>query len=245
MIHAFVRTKLSLASSCAVCVLALAAVSVPSTAGAQASSANAKSADTGYLLGPANSVTKSGYGLCWQAGATAPASTAECDPNFVPPAAKVEPAPPRPVAPAPPPVEVAKVESAPPQPVIEKVTLDADALFDFNKAELRPEGRATIDKFVLQLQGVDTKEITAIGHTDRIGSPGYNQRLSEKRAEAVRTYLISKGIEPNRVHAEGKGESQPITKTGECDRVKTKLIACLQPDRRVVVEVVGTRTITK
>jgi OOP family OmpA-OmpF porin len=84
--------------------------------------------------------------------------------------------------------------------------------------------------------------ILAIGHTDRIGSVKYNQKLSVKRAEAVKQYLVDKGIAANRIYAEGKGKSQPVTKAGDCKgKVTSALIACLQPDRRVDVEVTGTK----
>ena len=123
------------------------------------------------------------------------------------------------------------------------MTLDADALFDFDKTVLRPAGRAALDDFVGEIKGIDPEMIMAVGHTDRFGSEAYNQRLSEQRVEAVKTYLVSKDIEPNRIRAEGKGETQPVTKAGECDGSQSaKVIACLQPDRRVEVEVVGTRT---
>ena len=122
------------------------------------------------------------------------------------------------------------------------MTLDADALFDFDKAVLRPAGRAALDDFAGKIKGIDPETIMAVGHTDRFGSEAYNQRLSDQRVEAVKTYLVSKGIEPNRIRTEGKGETQPVTKTGECDgNQSAKVIACLQPDRRVEVEVMGTR----
>jgi len=87
--------------------------------------------------------------------------------------------------------------------------------------------------------------ITAVGHADRFGSEAYNQRLSEQRVAAVKTYLVGKGIDPNRIRTEGKGETQPVTKTAECAGASgAKLIACLQPDRRVEVEVVGSRIVS-
>ena len=124
----------------------------------------------------------------------------------------------------------------------DKVTLDADALFDFDKSVLRPAGRDTLDKFVKGIQGINPPTITAVGHTDRIGSMSYNQNLSEERAAAVKAYLVSLGIETKNIQTEGKGETHPITKAGECVGGKSaKLIACLQPDRRVEVEVSGSR----
>jgi OOP family OmpA-OmpF porin len=129
-------------------------------------------------------------------------------------------------------------------PAIEKVVLDADALFDFDKAELSPAGRAALDDFVVKLGTITPGMIRLVGHADRQGSNAYNQILSEDRAEEVKDYLVGKGIDPNRVRAEGKGASQPVTKAGACDGgTSAKVIACRQPDRRVVIEVAGTRAI--
>ena len=114
------------------------------------------------------------------------------------------------------------------------MTFAADAFFDFDKSVLKPEGRAKLTDLVEKIRGVNLEVIIAVGHTDSIGSDAYNQRLSVRRAEAVKAYLVSKGIEKNRVYTEGKGEKQPVAdnKTSE-GRAK---------NRRVEVEVVGTRT---
>jgi OOP family OmpA-OmpF porin len=204
--------------------------------------------DSAYATDSRGNVPMSAYGLCWHSGfGPAPISTAECDPNFRPavqPVAQlVEPAP------APIPVTVAAVPVAPtaappaPMPVAQKVTIEADTLFDFDKAVLRPAGRAALDAFVAKMKGIDPEVIMALGHADRLGSDKYNQRLSEERVGAVKDYLISLGIAPNRMHTEGKGEAQPVTRADECVGGKSaKLIACLQPDRRVEIEVIGTRT---
>jgi OmpA-OmpF porin, OOP family len=227
MTQTLAKKQRSLAVACAV---ALGVIS--GAAGAQT-----KPADTGYLTDERQAVTTSGSGLCWHTGTgPAPASTLQCDPNYVPAsAAKVAPLEP---------VAVAAVTPEPAQrPVTERVTLDADTLFDFDKAVLRSTGRAALDDFAGKIKGIDPEMIVAVGHADRIGSNVYNQRLSEQRAEAVKSYLVSKGIEPNRMHTEGKGMTQPVTRAGECDgAASAKVIACLQPDRRVEVEVVGTRT---
>jgi len=128
---------------------------------------------------------------------------------------------------------------------LEKVVFDAGALFDFDAYQLRPEGRASLDDFVSRLKGTTLGMIRAVGHADRLGSEGHNQILSEDRAEAVKAYLVSKGIEPDRVRAEGRGARQPVTKAGECAGGKNaKVIACLQADRRVGIEVAGTRALT-
>ena len=89
---------------------------------------------------------------------------------------------------------------------------------------------------------IDIETIIDIGHTDRIGSATYNQKLSLRRADSVKAYLVSKGVPANRIFTDGKGKTQPVTKPGECRGPKTrKVIACLQPDRRVEIEVIGTR----
>jgi OOP family OmpA-OmpF porin len=140
--------------------------------------------------------------------------------------------------------QAAPVAAPPPaaQIVRERVALDADALFDFDKAILRPKGRDSLDAFIGKFQGADLQTISVVGHTDRLGSNEYNQRLSEQRAAAVKDYLVAKGVDSSNVRAEGMGESQPVTQPDECVGGKSrKLIACLQPDRRVEVEVIGTR----
>jgi OOP family OmpA-OmpF porin len=159
---------------------------------------------------------------------------AECDPDLVKKDAPA--AAPKAAAPA------AEAPAAAPKPAAQKVTLAADALFDFNKATLRAEGTEKLTKLVNDLQGMKLEVIIAVGHADRLGSDAYNQKLSEKRAAAVKTFLVGKGIEPNRVYTEGKGEKQPVTKADQCKGGKSaKVIACLQPDRRVDIEVIGTK----
>ena len=131
---------------------------------------------------------------------------------------------------------------APPVPV--KVTLAADSLFDFDNASVKPAGRLELDKLAADLRGVDFDVINVTGHTDRIGSHAYNQKLSTRRAEAVGIYLVeSGGIPAQKISAKGVNGSDPVTKPGDCVGTKaTKaLITCLQPDRRVDVEVAGKR----
>jgi OOP family OmpA-OmpF porin len=118
---------------------------------------------------------------------------------------------------------------------------------DFDKAVLKPEGQAKLDDLVAKLKGVALEVIIAIGQTDRIGGDAYNQKLSVRRAEAIKAYLVSKGIEPSRIYTEGKGKTQPVKQCpnpGPKSEIKnrTQLIACLQPNRRVEVEVVGTQS---
>ena len=114
-----------------------------------------------------------------------------------------------------------------------KVTYAADAFFDFDKSVLKPAGKAKLDDLVSKVKGINLEVIIAVGHTDSIGTDAYNQKLSVRRAESVKAYLISKGIEKNRIYTEGKGEKQPVAdnKTKE-GRAK---------NRRVEIEVVGTR----
>src|SRR5438093_2189389 len=168
--------------------------------------------------------------LCWRDANWTPATAAQgCDGAIVPvaaaPAPVAAPAPAPAAAPAPAPV-------AP--PAATKVTYAADAFFDFNKSVIKPEGKAKLDDLVGKIKDINLEVIIAVGHTDAVGSDAYNQKLSVRRSEAVKAYLVSKGIEKNRVYTEGKGEKQPVAdnKTAE-GRAK---------NRRVEIEVVGTRT---
>lgn len=224
MTNSLNHKQLALAVSCAL-VLGLSAGVV---------SAQTNAAKTGYLLDSRGDVVRSGTGICWRTSAWTPSlAIAECDPDLVPAARMVVA---KPAAAAP----LAAV--AAPKPAAARVTLDADTLFDFDKAVLRPAGRAALDDFVVKTKDISPEVILAVGHADRFGSEKYNTSLSERRAGAVKTYLVSKGIEPNRVQTEGKGEMQPMTKAGDCLGAKSaKVIACLQPDRRVDVEIVGTQ----
>ena len=161
--------------------------------------------------------------------------------------AVAEPAPYVAQAPAPqqmPPPVVAAPEPVAPPPLRKRVTFSAESLFTFNQSAVQPAGQGALDTFAKDLNGTQFDVVNVEGHTDRIGSPAYNQRLSEERAQAVKAYLVESGkVDPSKISASGKGESAPITKPGECKGHKhtAKLIACLQPDRRVEIEVVGTR----
>lgn len=199
----------------------------------------------GYNVNQRGYVTKSGFGLCWRTGYWTPAmAIAECDPDLV---AKVEapaptPAPAAAPAPAPAPAPAAAPVPAPaPKPVPQKMTLGAEALFDFDKSVLRPEGKAKLDDIASKVGSIKLEVIIAVGHADRFGADAYNQKLSERRAEAVKDYLIAKGVEANRIYTEGKGSKQPVTDPAKCKGAKSsKVIECLQPDRRVEIEVIGT-----
>lgn len=198
------------------------------------------SSDRVYVTDSRSVVAKSGAGLCWRTGFWTPAAAAndpagcECDKDLLP---KEQCEPKAVVQPAPAPKPAASVK-----PVAAKITLSADTLFDFDKAVLRAEGKAKLDELLTKVQSIKLEVIIAVGHADRFGSDAYNQKLSDKRAAAVKAYLVSKGVEANRVYTEGKGEKQPVTKPDQCKGKKSKkVIACLQPDRRVEIEVIGTK----
>ncbi|MBX6394054.1 MAG: OmpA family protein [Burkholderiales bacterium] len=204
--------------------LALVLSAASGQVGAQAAADKA-----GYLTDTRGFVVKSPFGMCWRTGYWTPAlAIAECDPDLV-----KKPA----VAPAPAPAEPAPAPAPAPAPVVvpeqQKVTLNADVLFDFDKYALRPEGRRELDDLVSKMQGLNLEVIIAIGHTDSIGTEAYNQKLSVRRAEAVKNYLVSKGIPADRIYTEGKGETQPVA--------TNKTREGRQKNRRVEIEVVGTR----
>jgi OOP family OmpA-OmpF porin len=127
---------------------------------------------------------------------------------------------------------------------VQKITLDSKVLFDFDKAVLKPEGKAAIDSQVVgklaQIQKLEVVLVT--GHTDPLGSDAHNQKLSERRAEVVRDYLVSKGVPKDKIEAIGVGEKQPVAGL-VCEQKSLKeRIACLAPDRRVEVEAKGETT---
>jgi OmpA-OmpF porin, OOP family len=216
------KKQISLAVSC---VLALGILS-------GVASAQTKAEDTGYLTDTRGAVVRSGYGLCWHTGFGPKTNMPECDPA---PVKVADATPPPPPAPTP---------AASPKPAGGKVTLDADTLFDFDKAVLRPAGKQALDEFLEKMKDINPEVIIAVGFADRFGSSAYNQNLSERRATSVKTYIMSKGIDANRIHTEGKGKTQPVTKPDDCKGAKSaKVIACLQPDRRVEIEVVGTQIV--
>jgi OmpA-OmpF porin, OOP family len=155
------------------------------------------------------------------------------------------PAPPAPPAPPPAPEPTPVVEQPAPQPApvpppppparFEKVTLSATELFEFNKATLRmPQPK--LDDIAAALQADPSiTDVDINGYTDRLGSAKYNLKLSQRRAEAVRDYLIGKGVDGNRLKAHGKGEANPVV-TNCHQKKRSALIACLAPNRRVEVE---------
>ncbi|MHA4870232.1 outer membrane protein OmpA [Duganella sp. PWIR1] len=192
-----------------------------------------------YVQDARGIIARDPFGLCWRTGYWTPADAVPgCDLPLCVEPEKLENgkcvAPPQPpVAPAPAPAPAPMPAPAPaPVPTAQKVSFAADAFFDFDKAVLKPEGKAKLDDVASKLGSINLEVIIAVGHTDSVGSDEYNQKLSVRRAEAVKAYIISKGVEANRVYTEGKGEKQPVAdnKTAE-GRAK---------NRRVEIEVVGT-----
>jgi OOP family OmpA-OmpF porin len=232
-------------------VTGAAAATLWSAAFGQANPQNSGYVLFGYGKPDANIWRSGSYGgkpgindtLCWRTGYWTPAmAIVECDPDLVP---KPPPPPVAPPAPPPPPPP-----APPPAPGLQKITLAATALFDFDKAVLKPEGKAKIDAEVLsKINQVSKLELVLVtGHTDRIGTQAYNQKLSERRADAVRNYLVSKGVAKDKIETLGMGKTQPVPGL-VCNQPYPKerkaLIACLAPDRRVEVEVKGEIIIKK
>jgi OOP family OmpA-OmpF porin len=216
----------------------------PQAAGATTSAGNPPPA-RGYVGSGAGVVATNPFGLCWRAGSdwTPDKAAAPCD---AVPRAAIAPVPVA-KAPEPAPAPIAAAPAAPPPPiVIEKITLSTDVLFGFNKAELTPAGQQKLDDLAKSAQGANVERVVLTGHADRIGTEEYNQELSEQRAQAVADYLKSKGVDSTRLQVAGKGESEPVT-GDQCKRMgpennkNQKLIACLQPDRRVDAELLGSR----
>ena len=180
-------------------------------------------------VGNKGDIDMASVGLVYRFGAAPAAAPRAMAPAPVvaqapPPAPMVPASPPPPPAPAPAPVRA---------PVSEKVTFQSDALFDFDKSVLKPEGKAKLDELAVRQRGMTLEAIIATGHTDSIGNDDYNDRLSMRRAEAVKAYLVSGSTEASRVFVEGKGEKQPVADNATA--------AGRAQNRRVMIEVVGTR----
>ena len=188
----------------------------------------------GYMVDSSGEVVRSGSGLCWHTSYWTPADAiAECDPvpkkQAMPVISQAEKPVARPVAP--------RKAVAPP------IILKTDALFDYNKSDIRERGKVRLDTQVVEeIKGYAQVGVVLVtGHADIIGNDDYNQKLSQRRADAVKEFLVEEGIDSNRIETAAKGSSEPLV---SCDEVKGKvnrynkeLIECLQPNRRVVVEV--------
>ena len=185
----------------------------------------------GYLTDSAGKPVRSYSGECvhtysWREGFR----FADCEPASVveAPAPKIVEAP----APV---VETPPAPAPVPQNIPFRVSMDA--FFDFNQATLRPEGKAALDELAGRLAVTQYDKLSIVGHADRIGPAAYNQKLSERRANAMRDYLVAQGIEAEKISASGVGESDPVA---SCSGVHGKrLIACLQPDRSAQLTAVG------
>lgn len=182
--------------------------------------AGAAFAHDGYLTDTRGNVVRNNYGECWRTGYWTPAmAIEECDPTLA--------------------KKKSGSEIGPEGAAFAKATLQAETLFDFDKSVLRPAGKQALDEFVTKMKDHPQVELLLVtGHTDQIGTDKYNQKLSERRAAAVKAYLVSKGIDGKRIETVGKGEKEPVKSVKECKGSKgKKLIECLQPNRRVVVEI--------
>lgn len=183
---------------------------------------------TNNWVNAAGNPWKNASGQCWRNSAWTPATAhADCDGAVKAQAPVAE----QPRASA---TFVAPVEKAPEpaKTVVKKITYAADAFFDFDKSVLKPEGKAKLDKLAQDLKSINLEIIVAVGHTDSIGSDAYNIELGNRRANAVKAYLISKGVDPLRVYTDSKGERQPIA--------DNRTAAGRAKNRRVEIEVVGT-----
>ena len=194
----------------------------------------AADATSPYVHSTDGQIVKNSTGLCWRTGFWTPALAeaqgrdgegCACDADIL---------------------TAAVCAPAPAAKAAEKVTFAADTLFNFDKADLKPEGKRVLDDLVAALAGVDVEVILSAGYTDRIGKDAYNEKLSLRRAEAVKAYLVSQGVDANLIKTVGYGKVDPVvdcpnpTKKGQIKNFR-ELVQCLAPNRRAVVEVVGSR----
>lgn len=171
--------------------------------------------------------------------ATTQAATPPAAPEPAPMPAAPEPAPVAPEPPPAPPKQAAAPEPTPePTPKKQMMTVSAETLFGSGSAKIKPNGRAALDKLIGQIRADPFESVLVTGHADRTGTKTGNKRLSDRRAMAVKNYMVIKGIPANKMVAEGRGDSEPRTAPSDCAGLKKKkLAACLQPDRRVDIEV--------
>jgi len=227
--------KISLAPQCFAVALAVVPMLVQAANGTQ---------NPAYVVDASGAVVTNASGECWRTGEWTPIlATAPCD-AMIPRAVLAQAPTPAPAQPLPA-AAPAPAVILPLVPVQQRVSFSGDALFAFDKAVLRPQSRELLDDLVRQLEGTRSERIVVTGHTDRLGSVKYNQKLSEQRANAVKDYLVGKNLRADNIEAQGLGESQPMTVANACvgTKANARLIACLQPDRRVDVEMTGTKTL--
>ncbi|MFN0161875.1 MAG: OmpA family protein [Burkholderiales bacterium] len=220
------------------------------TAAAALGAASAQAQDSrnqGYLVDiNGNIVTTTIGSVCVRDADWTPARAVEpCDPSLRTtraPAPEVA-ATAAPLPAAPPPAAIPPPATAPVR--AERLRFSADALFAFDKSDLSTAGTAMLDDLVRQLEATQIDRVSVTGHADRLGGSEYNQRLSERRAAAVKDYLTSRGVPLGRIASFAMGESSPVTNAGDCPGPRSaRVIACLKPDRRVDVEFTGTTRTT-
>ena len=204
-----------------------------------AASFNASAAETvnPYVHSSSGQIVKNSTDLCWRTGFWTPAlaeamgvdgAGCACDADILDKQA------------------CTAVEAPVATKSAEKVTFSADMLFNFDRATLKPEGQAVLDDLVSRIAGVDIEVILSTGYADRLGKAAYNEKLSQRRADAVKAYLVQKGVDAALIQTEGKGSADPVvncpnpSKAGQIKNFRA-LVDCLQPNRRAVVEVVGSR----
>lgn len=235
-----------------------------------AATADVTAARGEYAYYEANKVVRTAFGQCVKTGLWAATSpNAPCEPGMAAkkpapkPTTVAAAAPTAAVAPKPEPVEVQRLAPAPvreeralepepvaaptpapapapPKPPVESMNLSADALFPLSSATLKPTAKERLDALAAKMMTLDYKTIRVVGHTDPTGSPELNEKLSRKRAEAVKQYLVSRGVDPKRIVTEGMGSAMPMVTEIDCSTLpRAKKIACYQPDRRVEIEVTG------
>jgi OOP family OmpA-OmpF porin len=210
----FNKKQISLSISC---LLALGVVST-------AVNAESNPITREYVTDAWQNVVTSDFGECWHTGTALPLleNSVPCKASF----AALE-------------VPTTTMPAPIAEPLV--VTFGVDSMFDFNQSTIRPSGRIGLDSFISKINEMKPESITVIGHTDRLGTDSYNQQLSEQRAQAVKDYMVSMGVPAESIQAIGKGETQPAANSSTCDDVKAdQLISCLQPNRRVEAQVVGT-----